>query len=109
MLFAALGVGTFISALNVTYRDFQFLTPFLIQLWMYATPVIYPSSLVPEKWRWILYFNPMAGVIDGFRFAFLGQPLDWPRVAMSVCVAALLFLAGLAYFERVERRFADII
>src|SRR5262249_34359351 len=72
----ALGVGTFISALNVAYRDFGLLTPFLIQLWMFATPVIYPASLVPQKWHWFLYLNPMAGIIEGFRAAFLGRSFD---------------------------------
>jgi lipopolysaccharide transport system permease protein len=105
----ALGVGTFICALNVAYRDFQFLAGFLVQLWMYATPVIYPASIVPEKWRWLLYINPMAGMIDGFRFAFLGRPLDLPLLATSLGISVVLFVIGLAYFERVERSFADVI
>ena len=107
--FMALGVGTLISALNVAYRDFGFLTPFLVQLWMFATPVIYPASLVPEKWRWLLYLNPMAGIIEGFRSAFLGRPFDlWP-IGLSLLMAIFLFLTGVLYFEKVERRFADII
>ena len=67
VLFTALGIGTFLSALNVAYRDFRYVIPFLIQLWMFATPVVYPASLVPEKWQWILYLNPIAGLIEGFR------------------------------------------
>lgn len=105
----ALGVGTFISALNVAYRDIGFLIPFLVQLWMFATPVIYPASLVPEKWRWLLYFNPMAGIIEGFRAAFLGQPFNLCPVVVSLVMAILLFVIGLLYFEKVEHRFADVI
>ncbi len=106
---AALAVGTFLSALNVAYRDFRYVIPFLVQFWMFATPVVYPASLVPEKWRWLLYFNPMAGLIEGFRSAFLAKPFDLDGFVISLAVATLLFVAGIAYFEKVERRFADII
>jgi lipopolysaccharide transport system permease protein len=109
VVFMALGVGTCIAALNVAYRDFSFLTPFLIQLWMFATPVIYPASLVPEKWHWLLYLNPMAGIIEGFRSAFLGTPFDLLLMGLSLLMAVVLFLTGVLYFEKVERRFADII
>ena len=109
VVFMALGVGTFISALNVAYRDFGFLTPFLVQLWMFATPVIYPASLVPDKWHWLLYLNPMAGIIEGFRSAFLGKPFDLSPIGLSLLMAVVLFLTGVLYFEKVERRFADII
>ena len=109
VLFTALGIGTFLSALNVAYRDFRYVIPFLIQLWMFATPVVYPASLVPEKWQWILYLNPMAGLIEGFRSAFLDRPFDLPALGISFTVAVIVFLAGVAYFEKVERRFADII
>jgi lipopolysaccharide transport system permease protein len=109
VIFTALGVGTFISALNVAYRDFGFLTPFLVQLWMFATPVIYPASLVPNKWHWLLYLNPMAGIVEGFRSAFLGLSFNLSLIGVSLLVAVILFLAGLLYFEKVERRFADII
>src|SRR5262245_14134092 len=74
VMLMALGVGTLLSAVNVAYRDIGLITPFLVQLWMFATPVIYPASLVPEKWQWLVYLNPMAGVIEGFRSAFLGKP-----------------------------------
>lgn len=107
--FAALGVGTFLSALNVAYRDFGLLTPFLVQLWMYATPVIYPLSLVPERWRWLFYLNPMTGVIEGFRAAFLGKPFVPATIALSMLISLALFAFGLAYFRKVEHRFADII
>ena len=109
VLFTALGIGTFLSALNVAYRDFRYVIPFLIQLWMFATPVVYPASLVPERWQWILYLNPMAGLIEGFRAAFLGRPFDFEALGISFTVAVIVFLVGVAYFEKVERRFADII
>jgi lipopolysaccharide transport system permease protein len=107
--FTALGVGTFLSALNVAYRDFRYVVPFLVQFWMFATPVVYPASLVPTQWQWALYLNPMAGVIEGFRSAFLGRPFDVPGMLVSLAIAGILFAAGIAYFSKVERRFADII
>jgi lipopolysaccharide transport system permease protein len=105
----ALGVGTFLSALTVAYRDFRYVVPFMVQLWMFVTPVIYPSSLVPTQWRWVLYLNPMAGLIESFRTVVLGNGLNLFGFAVSAAMAVVLFLAGVAYFERVERRFADII
>jgi lipopolysaccharide transport system permease protein len=109
VIFIALGVGTLLCALNVAYRDFRYVIPFMIQLWMFATPVVYPASLVPEAWRWVLYLNPMAGFVEGFRAAFLGQSFDFGGISLSLGVAVTLFLVGVAYFERVERQFADII
>lgn len=109
VVFTALGVGTFLSALTVAYRDFRYVVPFMVQFWMFATPVVYPASLVPEAWRWLLYLNPMAGLIEGFRSAFLDRPFDLVALALSLAVALALFLVGVAYFEKVERRFADII
>jgi lipopolysaccharide transport system permease protein len=105
----ALGVGTFLAALNVAYRDFRYVVPFLVQFWMFATPVVYPASLVPREWQWALYLNPMAGVIEGFRSAILGSPLYVPGMLVSLAIAAILFATGIAYFGKVERRFADII
>lgn len=105
----ALGVGTLLSALTVAYRDFRYVIPFLVQMWLYATPVVYPASLIPERWRWLLYLNPMAGWIEGFRSAFLGKPFDLAGLVISAVVGGLLFLGGVAYFGKVERRFADII
>lgn len=107
--FVALGAGTLLAALTVAYRDFRYVVPFLIQFWMFATPVVYPSSLVPEQWRWVLHLNPMAGLIEGFRSAFLGQPFDIQAITLSLAVAVVMFIIGVAYFEKVERRFADII
>jgi len=109
VIFTALGVGTLLSALIVAYRDFRYVVPFLVQLWLFATPVIYPVSLVPERWQWLLYLNPMAGLIEGFRSVFLGKAFDLPALAISMAVAVAVFLAGVLYFEKVERRFADII
>lgn len=109
VIFTALGVGTLLSALNVAYRDFRYVIPFLIQLWMFVTPVVYPASLVPERWQWLFHLNPMAGLIEGFRAVFLGRPFDGPGLLLSFTVAAVFFLAGVLYFEKVERGFADII
>jgi lipopolysaccharide transport system permease protein len=106
---AALGVGTCLAALNVAYRDFRYVVPFLVQLWMFVTPVVYPASLVPREWQWALYLNPMAGVIEGFRSAFLGRAFDVPGLLISFAIAALLFAAGISYFKKVEQQFADII
>jgi len=109
VLCLALGVGTLFSALVVRYRDFVGLMGYLLQVWMYATPVVYPASLVPGRWRWILYLNPMAGLTEAFRAAFLGKPFEPGPIALS-CVASVAVLAiGVVYFAKVERRFADII
>jgi lipopolysaccharide transport system permease protein len=109
LIFISLGIGTFLCALNVAYRDFRYVIPFMIQFWLFATPVVYPASLVPQEWRWLLYLNPMAGLIDGFRAALLEAPLDVGGLAISLVMSLALFLAGIAYFEKVERRIADII
>jgi lipopolysaccharide transport system permease protein len=109
VIFVALGVGTFLAALNVAYRDFRYVIPFLLQFWMFATPVVYPASLVPDRWQWLLYLNPMAGIIDGFRSAFLGRAFHVEAIVLSLVVAIAVFMVGIAYFEKVERRFADII
>ncbi len=109
VVFAALGVGTLLSALTVSYRDFTHLTPFLVQIWMYVTPVIFPVTLVPERWQWLLYLNPMTGLVEGFRAAFLGKPLDLAGLGISCAIIIALLFAGVMYFEKVERRFADII
>ncbi len=109
VIFTALGVGTLLSALTVAYRDFTHLTPFLVQIWMYVTPVIFPVNLVPDRWQWLLYLNPMTGLVEGFRSAFLAKPFDLGGLALSFIIAVAIFAAGVAYFEKVERRFADII
>jgi lipopolysaccharide transport system permease protein len=81
----------------------------MVQTWMFVTPVVYPASLVPTQWRWLLYLNPMSGLVEGFRAMFLGKAFDFFGLAVSAGTAFGLFLAGVAYFGRVERRFADII
>ncbi len=103
------GLGSLLSALSVSYRDFRYVIPFLMQIWLFATPVIYPASIVPERFRWALFFNPMAGFVEGFRSAVLGRPFDWPAITLSATVAGIMFAAGMVYFRRVERRLADII
>jgi lipopolysaccharide transport system permease protein len=93
----------------VSYRDFTHITPFLLQIWMYITPVVFPVSLVPQRWQWLLYLNPMTGLVEGFRAAFLGKSFDIGGLLISFAIAVAMFAVGVAYFERVERRFADII
>ncbi len=106
---AAIGVGMLVSALTVAYRDSSTVLDYLLQIWMFATPIIYPVGFVPKEWQWILFLNPLTGVTEGFRAACLGKPFDLPPLAAAVGLSALLFLAGVAYFARVEHRFADII
>lgn len=109
LMVAGLGVATLLAAVVVAYRDFRYVVPFAVQLWMFATPVVYPSSLAPERWRWALALNPMTGIIEGYRSALLGRPFDVHALALSAGAAVLALLVGLAYFAQVERRFADII
>ena len=109
VIFAALGFGTLLAAVTVAYRDFTHLTPFIVQIWMFVTPVVFPLSAVPPRWRPLLYLNPMTGLIEGFRSAFLGKPFDVAGLASSCAIAAVVFAFGVAYFEKVELRFADII
>ena len=104
-----LGVGTWMSALNVKYRDVRFALPFVIQLWLFVSSVILPSSSVPQKWRWILMLNPMSGIIEGYRSALFGLPFDWPALGMASVLTVLVLLYAIYSFGRVERSFADII
>jgi len=106
---AALGIGMILSALNVAYRDFRYIIPFLVQFWLFATPVIYPASMIPEQWRWLINLNPMAGLISAFRSSLLNTPILWNDLLISGAVSIALFILGIAYFTRMERRFADII
>jgi lipopolysaccharide transport system permease protein len=109
LLCASLGVGLLLSALTVSYRDVTHITPFLVQVWMYVTPVLFPVTLFPQRWRALLYVNPMTGLIEAFRSVFLGKPIDWSGLGLSSLVVAIVLAAGLLYFEKVERRFADVI
>ena len=109
-LLTALSVSLWLSALNVKYRDVASIVPLMTQLWMFASPVLYPASLVPESVRWFYGLNPMAGVIEGFRWALLSKaPPDWSMVSVSLGVVASLLIGGVMFFRRVERTFADVI
>jgi homopolymeric O-antigen transport system permease protein len=109
-MITALAVGLWLSPLNVRYRDIGHTIPFLTQVWMFASPVVYPVSLVPESWRLIYSLNPMVGVIEGFRWGLLGKENpDFSIMLISVAVILLLFIGGLVFFKRMERNFADII
>ncbi|MBS1507545.1 MAG: ABC transporter permease [Bacteroidetes bacterium] len=108
-LAASFGIGLYVTALNVKYRDFRYIIPFIVQIGLYISPVGFSSSVVPERWRLLYSLNPMTGVIDGFRWCVLGQPLYWPGFAIS-CVIVVFFLwVGIAYFRKTERGFADNI
>jgi lipopolysaccharide transport system permease protein len=109
-ILTALGVGLWLSALNALYRDVRYVVPFLVQFWMFASPVAYPSSLVPAKWRWLYGLNPMAGVIEGFRWALTGhgQPPGIMLAASAVAVLLLVF-SGLIYFHAMEGTIADVV
>lgn len=107
---SALGVGLWLTALNVKYRDVKFVVPFLVQFWMYASPVAYSAIIVPEQWRWLYGLNPMVGVVEGFRWALLGKTApDLGMMAVSLGIIFLIFISGLFYFKRMEHQFADII
>ncbi|MGB7537219.1 MAG: ABC transporter permease [Anaerolineales bacterium] len=109
-LVSATGVGLWLSALNVEYRDIRYVVPFLTQFWMYATPIAYSSELIPGKWRWLYSLNPMTGVVEGFRWALLGKStLDVQSLLISAAVVGVIFITGLYYFRRVESNFADVI
>ncbi|ANA40482.1 ABC transporter permease [Geobacter anodireducens] len=110
-LLCALGSGLWLAALNVKYRDFRYVVPFIVQFGLYISPVGFSSSVVPERWRLIYSLNPMVGVIDGFRWAILGegQKLSWDGLALAVAGTAVLLVLGIRYFRQTERAFADII
>ena len=106
---AALGIGLWLSALNVRYRDVRYAIPFLIQLWFLSTPVMYPSSLLPNPWRIFYGINPMAGVVEGFRWGLLGTELHRGLILVSIAIILLALVAGFHYFRRMEATFADVI
>jgi lipopolysaccharide transport system permease protein len=105
----AFGVGLWLSALNVQYRDVRYTLTFLTQFWMFSTPIAYPSSIVPERWRSLYGLNPMAGVVEGFRWALLGTQPPGPMLAVSVVAVIMILVGGLYYFRRMEETFADIV
>ena len=108
---AAMGAGLWIASLNVKYRDFRYIIPFVVQFGLYVSPVGFSSSIVPEKWRLLYSLNPMVGVIDGFRWAILGGDtrLYWPGFALSLVLVTLILITGIFYFRKTERGFADLI
>ena len=108
-LLTALAVGLWLSAINVKYRDVRYTVPFLTQLWMFATPVAYPTSIVPEAWRPLYALNPMVGVVDGFRYAVLGTNPPHLTVTVSLASVVIVLVGGLFFFRRMERRFADFV
>jgi lipopolysaccharide transport system permease protein len=109
-LITALGVGLWLSALNVQYRDVHYVVPFLTQFWLFATPIAYPSSLLSEPWRILYGLNPMAGVVEGFRWAMLStETAPGLMVAVSAVIAVALLVSGAFYFRRMEKTFADVV
>lgn len=105
----AAGVGMWMSALNVKYRDIRYALPFLIQIWMFASPIIYPLSLVPEKWKWLLLLNPLTGIVEGFRSTLFGREMNYRALAFSALITLVVFVYSAYTFRRMERKFADII
>ena len=109
-LVTALGVGLWFAALNVLYRDIQYVVPFLVQVWLYATPIVYPSSLVPERWRTLYAINPMVGVVEGFRWALLGTgTAPGPMILVSGIAAVVTLIGGMFFFRRMEKTFSDVV
>ena len=106
----ALGVGLWLSAMNVLYRDIGYMIPYITQLWFYLTPIVYPDSEVPEQWQFFYALNPMVGVVEGFRWALLGtSDAPNPMIAVSATISILVFISGMFYFRRMERTFADMV
>jgi lipopolysaccharide transport system permease protein len=105
----ATGVGLWLAALNTYYRDVQYALPFCFQLWMFATPVVYPASIVPQPWQWLFALNPMTGLIEAYRAVMLGRPVDGITLAVATAVAVLCSIFGLRQFTRMERDFADVV
>ncbi len=107
---AAASIGVWLAAVNVRYRDVRYAVPFIIQVWLFATPVIYPATIIPERFRFIAGLNPMAGVVEGFRWALLGAgPPPWGLMGISFLALSVILVSGLFYFRRVEHGFADVI
>lgn len=108
MLAAALGIGLFLAALTVSYRDFRYVIPFMMQAGLYISPVIYSAKMIPPEYRYFLALNPLMGIIDGFRAVFLNRPFDWLLLAISAASSIGLLVLGMFYFRKTERRFADV-
>ena len=109
-LVTALGVGLWLTALNVQYRDVRHIVPFIVQFWMFASPIAYPATLLPAAWRPVYGLNPMVGVVEGFRWALLGtNTAPGPLIGVSALMAALILISGAFNFQRMERTFADVV
>lgn len=104
-----LGLAVWVSALTVKYRDVRHVLPFALQLWMFVTPIIYPVAVVPEGWRWVMFFNPLAGVVEGLRASLTGAPFNWPALGFAAAATLLTLWGAARVFHRIERSFADLI
>jgi len=110
LVLLSVSLGLFVAALNVKYRDVKYVIPFAIQLLLFATPIIYPASMVPEKFRWVAALNPLSGVIEAFRYTLVpSRSIDWGLLLLSSGITAVIFLVGVAYFKSAEKVFADIV
>jgi lipopolysaccharide transport system permease protein len=109
MAFLALGVGLLSAAVTVKYRDLRHALPFIIQLWMFASPVIYPTSIVPQRWKWLVILNPVAGIIEGFRSSLTGGAFDWVHISVSAVITVAVLLCSVYIFRRFEDTFADVV
>ncbi len=110
LVMLAVGIGMILAALNVEYRDIKYIIPFFIQLWLFVTPIIYPTSIVPERFRELIAFNPLSGIIEAFRASLLPtRHVDWQSLGTSALVTVCIFVLGAMYFRKTERTFADII
>src|SRR6267143_1225535 len=109
MALLALGVGLLAAAVTVKYRDLRHALPFIIQLWMFASPVIYPTSIVPPRWQWLVIINPLAGIIEGFRAAITGRPFAWVHISVSLVITLVVLAAAVYVFRRFEDTFADVV
>jgi lipopolysaccharide transport system permease protein len=105
----ATGVGMWMSALNVKYRDIRYALPFVLQIWMYVTPIIYPVTFIPTRWRWLIALNPLSGIIEGFRSAIFGRAFNWNAITVSAVVTLAILICAAYAFRQMEREFADII
>jgi lipopolysaccharide transport system permease protein len=109
ILVTALGVGTWLAAINVRYRDVKYVVPFLVQAWMFASPVIYTSNLIPPRWQWLYALNPMTGVLNGFRWALIGGAVPGESIFISAAASVVVLISSVVYFRHVEQTFADVI
>lgn len=105
----AFGCGLWLSSLNVEYRDVRVVVPFILQIWMYVTPVVYPRGVLPPRFRWIVELNPMTGLVEAFRSSLIGDPVPWPGFLWAASFATLVVISGAFYFRRTERQFADLL